>query len=61
LKNPTPENKQVFETVSTGFAKALEEKWTFGWSLEDSNKAVIIAAWDSVEVLDNRAPDISAD
>ena len=50
LKEPTPENKKAFETIANDYAKAREGKWTYGWSFQDNNKAVVIAAWDSVEV-----------
>jgi len=50
LKDPTPENREAFETLAKEFEKLTEGKWTYGWSGEDSNKAIILAAWDSVEV-----------
>jgi hypothetical protein len=50
LKNPTSENKQTLEKIGEGFIEFTEGKWTYGWTGEDSNKAIVIAAWDSVEV-----------
>lgn len=61
LKNPTPENKAAFEKLGEAFIKASEGKWTYGWTPEDKNKALIIAAWDSVEAHHARVqePDIA--
>jgi hypothetical protein len=50
LKNPTPENKVTFDAMAKNWAKSTEGKWTFGWTGEDSNKAIVISSWDSIEV-----------
>jgi hypothetical protein len=50
LRDPTPENRAAVDKVCKGFAEATKGKFTFGWTVEDNNKAIIISAWDSVEV-----------
>lgn len=62
LKDPTPDNREAFEAIADSFTSVAEGKWTYGWSVEDSNKAIILAAWDSIEVCfrDSR-PDAYAD
>jgi hypothetical protein len=50
LKNPTTENKAAFEKIGNEFVKLTKGKWTYGWTGEDSNKVIVVAAWDSIEV-----------
>jgi hypothetical protein len=50
LKNPTPESRTAFENIGKTFAEVTGGKWTYGWTREDSNKAIVLGAWDSVEV-----------
>ena len=50
LKDPTPQNRETFETHAKMFVELTEGKWTYGWSVEDANTAIIISAWDSIEV-----------
>ena len=50
LKDPMPENKKALETIAKSIKEKVGEKWTYGWCVEDSNKAIAIAAWDSMEV-----------
>jgi hypothetical protein len=48
VKNP--ETKATVEGIVNSFVKIAEGKYTYGWTAEDSNKAIVIASWDSVEV-----------
>jgi hypothetical protein len=51
LKDPTPENRNTFERLAKLFGELTEGKWTYGWTVEDSNKALTTSAWgDSIEV-----------
>jgi hypothetical protein len=50
LKDPTPENRAAFEKIGNEFGKATGGKFTYGWTVEDNNKAMVLSAWDSLEV-----------
>jgi hypothetical protein len=50
LKDPTPENRAALDMICKQFAEATKGKFTFGWTVKDNNKAIVLSAWDSVEV-----------
>ena len=46
----SPENREAFEAIAKSFVKVTEGKWTYGWTGEDKNKAIVVSAWDSMKV-----------
>ena len=45
-----PKNRKDFETHANALNKITGGKWTYGWSSEDNNKAIMVGAWKSLDV-----------
>jgi len=55
LKEGTPENKAALVEVLTKFNQLTEGKYNWGWTGDNPNKVIVIAAWDSPEAHKERA------